>query len=287
MCKVRFVVYSFCVGFTFLSTCVIAQKEIPPKLIIRGDDIGFAQSANKAILKASLEGIQTTVEIMPTTPWFSQAVAMLKANPQIDVGVHLTLTSEWDNLKWGPLTVAPSLVDTNGYFYPFIWPNKDYPGQHLREKPWNLREVELEFRAQIEKVLKHLPWASHLSAHMGCTALGEEVRTLAQLLAREYGLNIDLKALGVENISYLGPKKTPAEKKASFIAMLNSLQPGKTYLFVDHPALDTPEMRAVYHIGYEDVAMDRQGVTDTWTDPEVKEAIRKLGIELKSYKDLK
>lgn len=264
-----------------------AQPKGGAKLIVRGDDIGFAQSANEAILKASLEGIQTSVEIMPTTPWFPQAIAMLKANPQIDVGIHLTLTSEWENLKWGPLTQAPSLVDSNGYFYPFIWPNQNYPGQNLKDKPWKLQEIEKEFRAQIERVLTHLPWASHISAHMGCTGLSDEVRAVAELLAREYDLHIDLKELGVEGVRYNGPSKTSEEKKASFIAMLKSLQPGKTYLFVDHPAFDTPELRQVYHIGYTDVAQDRQGVTDIWTDPQVKVTIRELGIELISYKDLK
>ena len=69
--------------------------------------------------------------------------------------------------------------------------------------------------------------------------------------------------------------------------MLDSLEPGGTYLFVDHPALDGPEMRAIYHIGYMNVAADRQGVTDVWTNPLVMEAIRKKNIQLISYADLK
>jgi len=69
--------------------------------------------------------------------------------------------------------------------------------------------------------------------------------------------------------------------------MLDSLKPGATYLFVDHPALDGPEMRAIFHIGYENVAADRQGVTDVWTNPAVMEAIRKRNIQLISYADLK
>jgi hypothetical protein len=69
--------------------------------------------------------------------------------------------------------------------------------------------------------------------------------------------------------------------------MLGSLKAGKTYLFVDHPGLDTPELRAIHHIGYEQVAADRQGVTDVWTDPRVRELIKGKGIQLISYKDLK
>jgi hypothetical protein len=69
--------------------------------------------------------------------------------------------------------------------------------------------------------------------------------------------------------------------------MLESLKAGETYLFVDHPGIDTPELRGIYHIGYENVATDRQGVTDAWTDPRVKEIIKKLEIQLISYADLK
>ena len=68
--------------------------------------------------------------------------------------------------------------------------------------------------------------------------------------------------------------------------MLDSLKPGETYLFVDHPAFDGPEMRAIFHIGYENVAADRQGVVDTWTNPLVAEAIKRKNIKLISYADL-
>jgi hypothetical protein len=84
---------------------------------------------------------------------------------------------------------------------------------------------------------------------------------------------------------YDGPHGTPAEKVSSFIRMLNKLEKGKTYVFVDHPGLDNEELRAVSHIGYENVAVDRQGVTDLFTSEEVKKEIKRLGVQLVSYKD--
>ena len=90
----------------------------------------------------------------------------------------------------------------------------------------------------------------------------------------------------MKGVSYKGDSKTSAEKKQAFIAMLQTLEPGNTYIFVDHPAFDTPEMRAIHHIGYEDVAADRQGVVDIWTDGEIIALIKKLKIQLISYKDL-
>ena len=80
-------------------------------------------------------------------------------------------------------------------------------------------------------------------------------------------------------IGYDGPSRTSAEKEESFIRSLNKLEAGKRYLFLDHPALDNEEMRTVFHIGYEQVALDRQGVTDLLTSPRVKQVIEDKGIK--------
>jgi chitin disaccharide deacetylase len=74
---------------------------------------------------------------------------------------------------------------------------------------------------------------------------------------------------------------------SSFKKMLDKLEPGKTYLFVDHPGIDSPELRAVHHVGYDDVAVDRQGVTSLWTSKEIKDIIARKKIQLISYKQLK
>ena len=266
---------------------LIASAQKGPRLIVRGDDMGFSHSGNEALIKCSKEGIQTSIEIIVPSPWFPEAVKMLQENPNIDVGIHITLTSEWDNVKYRPVSNSPSLTDPDGYFYPFIFPNKNYPNLALKENNPKLEEIEKELRAQIELAKRKIPRISHISAHMGCYHMSEEVKQLAKNLAKEYGIDIDPGDFGVKSVRYAGPKTTSEEKITSFIRMLDDLKPGETYLFVDHPGLDTPELRAIYHIGYEDVAADRQGVTDTWTDPRVKEAIKKKGIQLISYADLK
>ena len=77
------------------------------RLVIRGDDIGSCHAANVACIRAYKEGIMKSVELMVPCAWFPEAVKMLNDNPGLDVGVHVTLTSEWDNVKWRPLTAAP------------------------------------------------------------------------------------------------------------------------------------------------------------------------------------
>ena len=149
-----------------------------------------------------------------------------------------------------------------------------------------LEDVEKEFRAQIELALKYLPRISHLSAHMGCTNFSPEVRALTSRLAREYKIPVDPEWDYKGNIGYDGPSKTPEEKIQSFINMLNKLEAGKTYIFLDHPGICNDELKAVWHIGYEDVCTDRQGVTDLYTNEKVKALIKQKGIKLVGYRDM-
>lgn len=274
---------AFCLALLLSLTAIAQNNSI--RLIVRGDDMGFSHAANEALIKTWKQGIERSVEVLVPSPWFPEAVKLLEKNPGIDVGIHLTLTSEWETVKWRPITYCPSLTDSNGYFYPMIWPNKNYPNKALKQHAWKLDEIEKELRAQIEVGLKNIPWVSHISSHMNYDHLDSQVTMLVHKLAKEYKL--ETEDSGVTGISYKGPSGTPEEKLKSFLNMLDSLQPGHTYLFVEHPALDGPEMRAIYHIGYENVAADRQGVTDLYTNPIVIEAIKKKHIQLISYADVK
>lgn len=272
--------------FTAICLPGVSQKsEI--RLIIRGDDMGYTHSGNLALIESYTHGIEKSIEVIAPSPWFPEAVKLLQQNPGVDVGVHLCLSSEWENIKWRPLTNCPTLQNDNGYFYPMIYPNKNYPGQSLSEQHWDIKEIENELRAQIKLALKNIPRLSHVSAHMGCTSLSSEVKRMANKLAKEFHISIDPEEQGVISVGYPGKHETYAEKETGFIQMLTSLVPGKTYLFLDHPGLNTDELKAIYHIGYEKVAEDRQGVTDLFTSEKVKAVIQKMGIVLIAYKDLK
>jgi predicted glycoside hydrolase/deacetylase ChbG (UPF0249 family) len=280
---------NYCMKTILLITCLLLAITVnaqPPRLIIRGDDMGYAHSGNEAIMKCATFGLQTSIEVIVPSPWFPEAVKMLKQNPSLDVGVHLAITSEWDNVKWRPLTDCKTLKDADGYFYPMIRANPNYPGRAVMQQQWTMKDLEMEFRAQIELALKCLPKISHVSAHMGCTSLNDSSIALVKRLVKEYGLDTDTEKARLKYVGYKGAHKTSAEKINSFIAMLDDLKAGETYLFVDHPGLDSPELRAISHIGYEDVATDRQGVTDLFTSEVVKQAIHKKGIKLVTYADL-
>lgn len=275
--------------FSFLSCAFLIAsyaQQNGVRLVVRGDDMGYTHSGNEAIIKCYKEGIESSIEVLVASPWFPEAVKLLKQNPGVDVGIHLDLSSEWENIKWRPLSDCPSLKDANGYFYPMVFPNKNYPGRSVTENKWKIEDVEKEFRAQIELALKYIPNISHLSAHMGCTNLSPDVRALTNRLAKEYKIPVDPELDYKGIIGYDGPHKTSEEKIQSFINMLNKLEPGKTYIFIDHPGINNDELKALYHIGYEDVCTDRQGVTDLYTNEKIKALIKQKGIKLIGYRDI-
>ena len=97
-----------------------------------------------------------------------------------------------------------------------VFPNKNYPGQSIKENHWKIEDIEKEFRAQIELAIKKIPRISHISSHMGCTDLDKQVKALVKKLMKEYNINIDLEELGVQSIGYKGPSGTVDEKLKSF-----------------------------------------------------------------------
>jgi predicted glycoside hydrolase/deacetylase ChbG (UPF0249 family) len=258
------------------------------RIIIRADDIGAAHSINEACIDVYREGIARSVEIMVPCPWYPEAVKMLKEVPGYDVGIHLTMTSEWENVKWGPITHAPSLTDVNGYFYPTYWAGENFTEQQtLTHNDWSPEDVEQELRAQIERALNDLPGRiTHMGIHMGGANADPKIAEIQERLAKEYDLITSLEPYGVERFNGFKGARIAGEMIQNLIEGLENIKPG-TYLFVDHPAYDTPEIQALGHKGYMDVAMNRDGVTKAWTDERVKEVIRRRGIKLISYADLK
>ena len=216
---------------------------------------------------------------------FAEAVKLLNENPSIDVGIHLLLTSEWDGIKWRPLTNVPSLVDKDGNFFQQIWGgNNPSAGNYLLKANWKIDEIERELRAQIELAMKYLPQISHVSAHMGFSNMDPKVNELFEKLAREYKLVTE----NIPDVKYIkgwDNNKTLNEKIDQFISNIMSLVPGK-FVFIDHPGLDNPEMHSAIFIQNNTLAIDRQTVTDIFTNKKVIKALHDKRVKLISYADL-
>lgn len=210
-------------GLVWLSVLAMAQQALPPRLIVRADDMGSFQAANGASLRSYTNGIVTSIEVMAVTPWFPEAARMLRENPGVDVGLHLVITSEWDNVKWRPLTHCPGLTDDNGYFQPRLFPDKNYPGGAIMEQKWTPEEIEREFRAQIELALKNIPHISHLSGHMGSTAFDPRVAEITARLAEEFHLPcVDRNLMTYVNQG-AGTRRVPERRKVPGLLPLRGL----------------------------------------------------------------
>lgn len=278
-------ILSIALLITVFNSCQGQGQDI--YLVVRADDMGFSHSANLACIDVLKNGIGTSVEIMVPAPWFPEAVKLLEENKDFDVGIHLATTSEWENLKWRPVAHVPSLVDEDGYFYPTFWAGENFTKeQTMTHNNWTLVDVEKELRAQIELALKKLPRITHMNYHMGGTGVDPKIKEIFENLAKEYGLMSGLEEFDVKRFPRVDNSGDLEQRIKSLIKNLEELEPG-VWLYVDHPAYNTPELQAIGHKGYLGVAKDRDGVTKSWSNSEVRKVIERRGIKLVSYKDLR
>lgn len=249
--------------------------------------MGFSHAANVGCIMAYEEGILTAVEVMVPCDFFMEAVEMLKENPGLDVGIHLTLNSEWQNIRWGPITDAPSLLDPYGYFFPMTWPDEhDPPYLALGTSNWKLEEIEQELRAQIELALSHLPQCSHATPHMGFHTISPQVSRLTFNLMKEYDVDANLRMLPMKRVSLFEDANTLEEMVASAVNVLGNLKPG-TWEVYDHPGMIIEGEEPHWHIGSEGDAAYRDLVTKALVSKELKEVIKRRNIKLVGYRDLK
>lgn len=268
----------------------LAVLQSPPaeiRLVVKGDDMAAGHGINVATIEAYKRGVLTTTNVLVPGPWFPEAARLLNENPGLDAGIHLALTSEWENIKWRPLTPAPSIVDEDGYFFPIVRPRPGFPpGRSITERRWKLDEIERELRAQIELATRHIPHLTYTWNHMGFASMAPEVGELVARLSREHGLIVPAD-LGIQSIGRVYESKDPGRVKADKLAArLETIGPG-LWLHIDHAATDDPEMRAFGHTGYEWVAADRSAVVEAWTSPTVRDVIARRGIRLTNYRELK
>jgi predicted glycoside hydrolase/deacetylase ChbG (UPF0249 family) len=270
----------------FLSTlffsvflCLTVSSQSPKiRLLVRSDDMGSSHAANESCIKVATKGISRSVEVMVPCPWFFEAATLLKENPGIDVGVHLTVTSEWDGIKWGPVTPSASLADADGNF---LMDTGEWYKKNIK-----MEELEAELRKQIELAKREIPNVTHISSHMGAPDVKPELKNLVKKLAQEYNLIYETQNL--QCVPDFGWDKATSkdEKERVFVGMLKSLQPGITYLFVEHPANKSEEMKAVGNKNMKTVARDRHWVTEVFTSDLVLKTVKEKNIELINYTDV-
>lgn len=260
------------------------QTNAQIKLIVRADDMGSCRAANLAVIDSYKNGIVSTTEVMVPCPWFNDAAEMLKSTPDLDVGLHMVLNSEWLYYRWRPLTPGKTLVDSEGYFNQMVWSGGM---SSLSNVKLDMTEVEAEFRAQLAYALRKIPQITHISEHMYFGILKPELSALIAKLASEYHLGVEstLSKLGVKAFVFPGGTDF-ATRKAAFIANLKALTPG-TYHFLEHPCVESIELsQMVTSTAPSAGEVGRVMIYKLFTDADVRQTIKDKGIELIGYKDL-
>jgi predicted glycoside hydrolase/deacetylase ChbG (UPF0249 family) len=265
-------------------------------LIVHADDVGMTHSVNAATIKALDTGSVDSASIMVPCPWFPEIADYAKAHPDLDFGLHLTLTSERVYYRWGPVASkdnVPSLVDENGYFH------HDWTAA-TRINP---REVELELRAQIERAYAMGVRPTHLDSHQyRLYENGKDLFEIALRLAHEYKLPVFVARDWFRDHPYLESSLTPAdivvdhtvtispavppEKWAEFYkTALKNLQPGVTE-FVIHLAFADDEMKAATRERETWGAAWRQRDFGFFTGPEFRQLLQEQNIKLITWREL-
>lgn len=270
-------------------------------LMVHADDSGMCHSANAATIEALKHGMVVSTSIMMPCGWVPEMAEYARANPQADLGLHLTLTSEWGKYRWGPVapvTQVPGLLDPSGCLY------RDVRSVAMKA---SAKEVETELKAQIAKARQYGIQFTHVDTHMGTLFARPDYFEVYTSVAREAGVPCMLprptpelakemaaypitpamlEAAHDKGLPYLDrlvtgvPGRTVAERAESYRNFLKDLRPGITKLIV-HLAMNDDEIKSITNNWEQRYADFR-----FFTDPETRKLMDGLGIKTITYREL-
>ncbi len=289
-------------GLVTASWATAAESEGKRYVIIHADDAGMSHSVNRATIAAMEQGIVSSASIMVPCPWFKEFAAYAKAHPEKDFGIHLTLNSEWEIYRWGPVIgrdKAPSLVDSEGY----LWDNVAQVAENAEAA-----EVKAELRAQVKRALDFGVPLTHLDTHMGAVVSRPDLIEVYVELGVEFDLPVfflrnpglavadeAVRARGMQLIEELDKHKLPVldsmtqlysggafeERKTQYLRAIADSKPGVQYLIL-HCGYDDAELQAI-----TSSSKIRDSDRRIFTDPDFIEAVKKTGVEVVTWKQVR
>lgn len=265
-------------------------------LILHADDLAVAHSVDRASFDALDEKAVTSASVMVPCAWLEEVAAYAKNHPDADLGLHLTLTSEWKIYRWGPMDSkdkVQSLLDASGY----LWPDTEPAAKNIKPD-----EAEREIRAQIGRATAAGIHPTHLDSHMGVLFARPDLFAVYVKVAREYGLPflaaripgagkemlavLSDKDIVVDAVEMASPEVQRKDWKNYYVNIVKNLKPGLTELIV-HLGHDDSELQAVMLDHPDYGAAWRQRDYDVMTSPEFKKALEENHVILVKWKDLK
>jgi predicted glycoside hydrolase/deacetylase ChbG (UPF0249 family) len=265
-------------------------------LIVHADDLGMAHSVNIATIKALGTGLVNSGSIMVPCPWLSEIATYARANPQADLGLHLTLTSEWTNLRWGPVSSkdrVSSLIDKDGYFYL----TETDAAAHADPK-----QVEIEILAQIEKARALGIQPTHLDSHMGTLYQNKALFEVFLRVARSQKLPVRVARswftradflpetlkeddVYVDRVLDINPSVAPQDWATFYSDELKKLEPGITEVII-HLAYDDAEMQGATFNHPNWGAAWRQRDLEFFTSDAFRKVLQDNQIKLITWREL-
>lgn len=265
-------------------------------LIVHADDLGMTHSVNAATIKAFETGLVNSGSIMVPCPWLSEIATYARANPQADLGLHLTLTSEWTSFRWGPVSPrdrVTSLLDKDGYFRL----TETEAAAHADPK-----EVELEITAQIERAKALGIQPTHLDSHMGTLYQNKALFEVFLRVARKHKLPVRIAKtwfaradflpetlreddVYIDRVLDISPAVAANDWSTFYSDALKNLQPGVTEIVI-HLAYDDAEMRGATFNHPDWGAAWRQRDFDFFTSDTFRKLLHDNQIKLITWREI-
>ena len=266
-------------------------------LIVHADDIGVAHSVNRATFDAMATGLVNSASIMVPCPWLPEVARYMAEHPDADLGLHLTLTSEWQDFKWGGVlskAQTPGLYREDGYYY---------PGVMEVAMGATAEEVEAEIRAQVEQALRMGIQPTHLDSHMGTLFATPAFFDAYLRVGRAYKLPVLIPGnmIGMRGqefadlltpedivIDYLYMISESVKKddwESYYAGVVENLQPGVSQIII-HLAYDDAEMQGVT-INHPDFgAAWRQRDFDYFTSEAFRSLLEAHDVKLITWREI-
>lgn len=285
---VRLVLASVAASLLFIPSAFSSESVTSNKadVVIRVDDVGMSHAVNMAVKDLIATGVPFSASVMVPCPWLNEAVSLLNNQPHVAVGLHLTLTSEFKEYKWGPVADrddVPSLVGEDGFFRPSV--------REFLLSGYTLDDVETEIRAQIEKAKQAGLQFSYLDHHMGIVRSTPEIAAVLEKVAKDYDLAISryFQEVPDDLFHYAIDDKRPA-----LIEKVKNLSSDQLNMLIMHPGRHTEELSALTDLnsdsmidaktGESIMAKHRAAELGALTDPEFIAAISQHNVL--TYDDL-
>jgi len=272
-------------GLPLLATARLAAQAAAPEVLLRLDDVGLNHAVNVAVERVAATGMPFSVSVLFAAPRYEEAVAILKRHPQITVGVHLAVNSEWRDYRWGPVlgpAAVPSLVDADGWFPASV--------DAFLASRFDLGEIEREIDAQVRRAIGTGLRITYVDTHMGTLNSTPALRATVERVARKHRLAVS-RTFGESYFTLWG---VPVDsKKQSLLARLAVAKRDTVNLIVVHAAELLPEMTTLFDLNAPaqnasgaGVAAHRKSELDAMLSAELAQLVRSGAIRLITYRHL-